>query len=218
MKILEFGDPESPNVLIQPIDAREVSGIQGEIAEIERRTARSFRFLAVAVEDWNCDLSPWPAPAVFKDAAFAGQANLTLSQIQDVCRKDARYVIGGYSLAGLFALWSAFQTDMFAGVAATSPSVWYPDFIPFAQTHPIHCSAVYLSLGDREPKTRNRAMAAVGDCIYQCKDLIAAQHVACTLEWNSGNHFQDADLRTAKAFAWVLEQLPEAGFTISVPV
>ena len=25
------------------------------------------------------------------------------------------------------------------------------------------------------------------------------------LEWNEGNHFKDFDIRTAKAFAWVME-------------
>ena len=28
----------------------------------------------------------------------------------------------------------------------------------------------------------------------------------CTLEWNSGGHFKDADLRTAKAFRWAMEE------------
>ena len=28
----------------------------------------------------------------------------------------------------------------------------------------------------------------------------------CTLEWNSGGHFKDADLRTAKAFRWVMAE------------
>ena len=28
----------------------------------------------------------------------------------------------------------------------------------------------------------------------------------CTLEWNSGGHFKDADLRTAKAFQWAMEE------------
>lgn len=27
----------------------------------------------------------------------------------------------------------------------------------------------------------------------------------CRLEWNAGGHFKDADLRTARAFAWVME-------------
>ena len=31
--------------------------------------------------------------------------------------------------------------------------------------------------------------------------------VDCILEWNQGNHFKDADLRTAKAFSWVLNRI-----------
>ena len=32
-----------------------------------------------------------------------------------------------------------------------------------------------------------------------------------TLEWNEGNHFRDAGLRMAKAFAWVMNQCGESG-------
>ena len=63
---------------------------------------------------------------------------------------------------------------------------------------------VYLSLGDREEKVRNRIMAAVGDRIREAYDLLLEREIDCVLEWNEGNHFKDADIRTAKAFAWVL--------------
>ena len=32
--------------------------------------------------------------------------------------------------------------------------------------------------------------------------LLREDH-SVTLEWNPGNHFQDSELRTAKAFCWV---------------
>jgi hypothetical protein len=70
----------------------------------------------------------------------------------------------------------------------------------------LRSAAVYLSLGDREEKTRNPVMAAVGDNIREACSLLRSQGVTCTLEWNEGNHFRDADLRTAKAFAWVMKQ------------
>ena len=41
------------------------------------------------------------------------------------------------------------------------------------------------------------------------RDMILAQGIPCILEWNPGNHFRDADIRTAKAFAWVLNRTPE---------
>ena len=50
-------------------------------------------------------------------------------------------------------------------------------------------------------------MAAVGDRMRAAYALLQEKNVSCTLEWNSGGHFQQPDCRTAKAFAWVLEHL-----------
>ena len=35
-------------------------------------------------------------------------------------------------------------------------------------------------------------------------DCLAGQGVDCVLEWNKGNHFKEPDIRTAKAFAWLI--------------
>ena len=54
-------------------------------------------------------------------------------------------------------------------------------------------------------------MSAVGENIRKANSLLAAQQADCVLEWNAGNHFKDTALRTAKAFAWVLNrECPEA--------
>ncbi len=37
-------------------------------------------------------------------------------------------------------------------------------------------------------------------------DLLKGQDINCTLEWNQGNHFKDVEIRTAKAFSWVMKQ------------
>ena len=115
-----------------------------------------------------------------------------------------RIQIGGYSLAGLFALWAAYRTDVFCAVAAASPSLWFPDFYEFMEKNEIKTDKVYLSLGDREEKTRNPVMATVGERIRKAHVLLKERNVNCILEWNEGNHFKDADIRTAKAFAWVM--------------
>ena len=112
--------------------------------------------------------------------------------------------IGGYSLAGLFALWAAYQTDIFEGVAAASPSIWFPGFVDYMKEHELKAKSVYLSLGDKEEKARNQTMAKVGDCIRWAHEYLQSLQVDVTLEWNQGNHFKDADLRTAKAFSWIL--------------
>ena len=119
---------------------------------------------------------------------------------------DVKLCIGGYSLAGLFALWSAYETDLFDGVAAASPSVWFPGWIGHAETNAVKAGKVYLSLGDKEEKTRNPVMRTVGDNIRRQHELLQAEPACekCILEMNQGNHFKEPDIRTAKGFAWLL--------------
>ena len=206
MQIIEFGN-DAQTVLIQPVDDHDLSVIDSEIALIRGMTGQDFRLTAVKAGSWNHDLSPWQAPAVFGSEDFGDGAAETLRQILMLCTdRSKKYYLGGYSLAGLFALWAAYQTDIFSGIAAASPSVWFPDFSAYMQTHPIRTEKVYLSLGDREEKTRHPVMSQVGSCIREDFALLRSQGIACTLEWNQGNHFKEPDLRTAKAFAWLLHE------------
>ena len=123
------------------------------------------------------------------------------------CADDSKtYYIGGYSLAGLFALWAAYQTDIFEGVAAASPSIWFPGFVDYMEKSDLKASKVYLSLGDKEEKVRNPVMAKVGDDIRRAHAILQNKQIVTTLEWNPGNHFRDPDIRTAKAFSWVINQ------------
>jgi predicted alpha/beta superfamily hydrolase len=92
---------------------------------------------------------------------------------------------------------------VFKGVAAASPSVWFPGIEEYISQNDIKSSAVYLSLGDKESKTKNKTMAQVGDNIQRIYKILDTK-VDANLEWNEGNHFKEPDLRTAKAFAWVL--------------
>lgn len=206
MQLYEFGPEAAENVLIQPVGDHDLPLIENEIAEIRRLTEIPFRLTAVKVESWNRDLSPWPAPAVFGNEGFGDGAAALLREILALCADEGkRYFIGGYSMAGLFALWSAFQTEVFSGAAAASPSMWFPGLMEYLRGSACGCGAVYLSLGSREEKTSNPVMRTVGDRIREGYELMRVRGVRCTLEWNSGGHFKEPDLRTAKAFAWVLE-------------
>ena len=205
--IYEYGDPASARVLIQPVDDHDLAGIETEAKTIAELAGGDFRLIAVKIEDWNRDLSPWEAPPVFGNEGFGGSAAETLAELLKLCDdKSKRYYIGGYSLAGLFALWAVCQTDAFAGAAAASPSVWFPGFADYMKERSVQCGRVYLSLGDREERTRNPVMAAVGDRIRELHAFLSARGTDCVLEWNQGNHFRDADLRTARAFAWLLNR------------
>lgn len=201
----EYGNKEAKTVLIQPVDDPDLLGIENEVNMIRELAGADFRLIAVKVGDWNRDLSPWKAPAVFGKEGFGGGAADTLSEILSLTdNREKTYYIGGYSLAGLFALWTVYRTDVFSGIAAASPSVWFPGFTDFVKSNQIKCSKVYLSLGDKEEKAKNPVMATVGDCIREIYGVLKEQNIDCTLECNQGNHFKDVDLRTAKAFAWLI--------------
>ena len=205
-ELFRYGNPDTPAVLIQPVDDRELAEIAQEIAAIQSLTDKPFQLIAVRVTSWNADLSPWYAPAVFGSEDFGGSAQTFLPELLSIAAEQ-RFpcYLGGYSLAGLFALWAAYQTDLFCGIAAASPSVWFPDFTDYMRNHRIRCRNVYLSIGDREARTRNAVMATVENRILAAYDLLQGQDVNCVLERNPGNHFKDAAHRTAKAFAWILQ-------------
>ena len=204
-----YGDAMAPNVLIQMVDDHDLATIANEVGALRKLTGRAFCLVALRVGDWNHDLSPWAAPGALGGESFGDGAAQTLGATLALCGDAGKNCfIGGYSLAGLFALWAACQTGRFAGVAAASPSLWFPGFGEYLRGRPVKSGVVYLSLGDREEKTKNPLLATVGDRVRETAALLQAQGAQTILEWNHGNHFRDMELRTAKAFAWVLNMAP----------
>ena len=200
-------------ILIQAIDEHDLEVLDSEVEKIRELSNEEFILLAFLVDNWNDDLSPWDAPAVFGNENFGGKAHKTLEYVEndllpylkEKYGSDKKLYIGGYSLSALFALWASYNTDIFDGVVAASPSMWFPDFIKYAKENDIKVNKVYLSLGDKEEKTKNKIMATVGDNIRVYHDMLSKDSTKeVILEWNEGNHFIDSDLRTAKGFAWIL--------------
>ena len=168
-----------------------------------------FTLLAYPAASWNDDFSPWPAPPVFGKDGFAGHAQETLHWLTDCCLPalpDGPKLIGGYSLAGLFSLWALYTCSAFQGACSCSGSLWYPGWSDFARNH--HApqdSIVYLSLGDREEKTRSRTMAAVGDATRRQNALLQDDPAIreSVLVWHPGGHFDQPGRRMAEGIAWL---------------
>ena len=218
-----YGDPGSGSFFLQPVDEHDASLMESEAAALAERCGHGeWCLVTIPVDNWNEDLTPWKNAPVFGREGFGDGAQRTLDYIcgsvipclEEQLPADKRsYYLCGYSLAGLFALWGGYQTDAFAGVAGVSPSVWYPGWREYAAQHEVKTDRVYLSLGLKEEKTRNRVMAAVGDAIRDQYSLLLERGTQTVLEWNPGNHFVDSDSRMAKGLAWLLERKirPEAG-------
>lgn len=213
-KCFVYEGDSSEVLLIQPIGEHSLAAIGSETALIKSLSGGEEFTIAMFLTDWNQDLPPWGAPAIRGEEPFGVGAPDTLAFIRDHLipemnvGSEQKICLGGYSLAGLFALWAAYQTDIFAGVAAASPSVWYPGWVAFAEENEVKVSDVYLSIGKREEKVRHPVMRTVGDNIRRQYDLLDLSPKCrnAVLEMNPGNHFVDADLRMAKGFAWLMEK------------
>lgn len=205
-------------VLLQPIDARDT--LSQEMPLLAAQTTRSFLHVAFPVEAWNVDLSPWDAPPVFGREAFGHGAADTLDWLRmrlmpEVRAKyaisaDAPVILGGYSLAGCSAC-GARRRRM---ISLLSPRYRPPSVSrlrAYADQHALRSRVVYLSLGDREEKSRNPVLASVGDAIRREDARLSERGVRHTLQWNVGNHFQDAEKRCADGFAWCMAQRKAEG-------
>lgn len=241
-KLFVVGDPQV--LLIQPSARHEEKndGVRREVDLIAQASPTGFAMVFFDCVEWARALMPWADDAVSRDAEVGRHAPDTLHFIEHALLPWLRErfgalpcIIGGYSLGGLFALWAARNTDVFAAVAAASPSLWINGWGEYAAAHPIlspqatahhslnttlqistpqHITTttpIHLSLGDREEHCRNQRMKRIGDCVRSEHTLLCQQlsPTAVTLRWHEGGHFGAEAERTAEAFAWCIEQITQ---------
>lgn len=175
---------------------------------------RQFILVEIDGVDWNAEMSPWPAEPIFKgEGGYAGNAGkwlaTLLSSVISNVEKDlhvSKRYLAGYSLAGLFALWAAYQTDAFDGIISGSGSLWYPHFLDFVHGHTWtkEPECIYLSLGDRERVTRNPVLSTIEDNTRQLYEEYKSAGLNVIFELNNGNHYMQPDWRMAKGIQWTL--------------
>ena len=177
-----------------------------------------FHLVTVSGIAWNQELSPWPAqPVVTKNDRFDGQApaylKWFLEQVIPYAEDhleltDPVSYLAGYSMAGLFALWSLYETDYFQGAVCVSGSLWYPGFCDFALQHACRRvpDGIYLSLGDRESAARNPVLQKTEAVFQTLYKHYRNTGIAAIFELNPGNHYRDAELRIAKGYRWILSE------------
>ena len=217
-KCILYLNEDTEYILIQPVDENDISVLDNEVKHIEENTDRNFSLVAFKIEDWNSELTPWEMPLLRGKGNFGDGAAGTLefmkndlipalSEYINAENKEIKYILGGYSLAGLFSLWSGYQTDIFEGIAAVSPSVWYKGWIEYVETEKPLSEKIYLSLGDTEEKTKHQILSKIGENIRKQHEILEKSgNVKTVLEWNEGNHFKNPDIRTAKGFLWVMNK------------
>ncbi|MBO6033520.1 MAG: esterase [Prevotella sp.] len=206
-----FGSETPEFFLVQPSARHENASLEDEVTLLEALLPRPFLLVTIELEDWTLGLMPWPDGNISRDPEAGKHGQETLDYILQglLPELERRYgprpvILGGYSLAGLFALWASCQTDRFPAIAAASPSVWIHGWLPFAKKNRPMAKAVYLSLGEREEHVKNQAIARVGDNLRAYYEMLRSQldPEHCILVWEEGGHFNDNAGRLARAFAY----------------
>ena len=186
--------------------------------ECHKLNCPSFSLAAISNLDWNKDLSPWESPALYKkEESFSGGADaylllLTEKIIPAICdsidTKPSYVALAGYSLAGLFSIYSAYNAGIFSRIASVSSSLWFPGFEEYVKSHEFvkMPDCMYLSLGDTESKAKNSVLSTVQDKTASLFELYKSNKIPVIFELNKGNHFTEPALRTAKGIKWILEQ------------
>ena len=119
--------------IIQPVDSNDTEELERQITYIEDNSQTPFIHIAVRINKWNAELTPWPAPPVFGKVPFGDGAHSTLLYIIEQLiptlktqfaleLNKSNTILGGYSLAGLFSLWVSYQQNVpFHGIVSASP-------------------------------------------------------------------------------------------------
>ena len=146
-----FAAADIQAVVYAVMDQEEAQAVRSMLKEPKPALA------AISGVDWNRELSPWPAPKVFRGGEdFGGDGpafrGILAGQIVPSVEAQLGFVpvsraVAGYSLAGLFALWSVFQTDTFDRAASVSGSLWFDGVMDYMRISapPSGLRRIYLS-------------------------------------------------------------------------
>ena len=210
-----YASDKADYVLIHPTGKHETEHIEEEYKLLLSETQAKFALVSFEISNWNNELSPWKAPQAFGDEPFGNGAEDTLDFIKEklipeiskelTLSENTRYICGGYSLAGLFSLWCAYNTDIFTAVSCCSPSVWIEGWKEYTDNTEPLVKNIYLSIGSKEHRTGNPILKIVRERIeLQCR-ILTAEKINTSLEINPGNHFQDNTERMVKGYLWCMD-------------
>jgi len=185
---------------------------------LEKMKCTDFSLVAVSNLDWDHDMAPWDIPPISEnDTPCTGGADNYLRLLtEEIIPQAEKTVTGipswrglaGYSLAGLFAVYAMYQTDLFSRIASMSGSLWFPNFKEYAMSHELKRAPEYLyfSLGDKECKTRNPYLKVVQSHTEELASFYKDQHINTEFQLNPGNHFAEAVKRSALGIKWLLSR------------
>lgn len=177
-----------------------------------------FTLVSISDLDWNHDMAPWDGPAAFKkgEPFIGGADNYLQLLVEEIIPRAEKELaeppvwrgIAGYSLAGLFALYAIYRTDVFSRVGCMSGSLWFPGFKEYIFSHEPkrRPDCIYFSLGDKEAKTRNSVLKTVQENTEEIQAFYQSKGIDTVFRLNPGNHFVQGIKRTVAGIQWLLSR------------
>lgn len=187
----------------------------GELLKlINEEIETPFHLILLSGMKWDDALTPWPmGPTVPGDQPCAGNADHYLARLEkeiipvvEQGLEITERIITGYSLSGLFAIYSLYKCSLFSKAASMSGSLWYPGFVDYVKTHSFvkKPEAVFFSLGKEESKTSNPYFRNV---LVNTEAIVEYYHsLSIPLDFvlEPGNHFYEVNERVVRGFQWIL--------------
>jgi len=164
--------------------------------------------------DWENDLSPWESGKAFKGGRdFSGGANAFLERLRTEAIPYAENIFGsgeriiaGYSLAGLFAIYSILETGLFSAAVSASGSMWFPSFDKYVEESEadVNGKRAYLSVGRKEKMTKNPLLCTVEDKMLSVASSLEEKGMSVFTEINEGGHMDAEAERLLTGIKWAL--------------
>lgn len=176
-----------------------------------------YTLVAIDNLNWDHDMTPWQMPAAARRGEPGGGADDYLRFMLDTIVPAAESHINGspvwrgivgYSLGGLFALYSLYRTDLFTRMASVSGSMWFDGIKEFVLSE--KCVGVprrvYFSVGDRESGSPKSVFHSVIENTKDIEACFRGRGTESVFVLNSGNHNRDCQKRTADGITWLLKK------------
>ncbi|MCR5078544.1 MAG: hypothetical protein K6B65_01290 [Bacilli bacterium] len=187
----------------------------GLVETLARDCFVPFSYLGIGLKEGEIAL-PFPSVSPFGKRLLRGDADKAIDKvIRITAQLKLRYpeleslpiVLGGYSLCGLLSLYASYRSSLFPYIASCSPSLWYEGWMEFIKEENCLAKKLYVSLGDREEKSKNKVFSKVGEVTRGYTSYLKEEGYDVTLVYNKGGHFNDPEQRMADGFRFHLESL-----------
>ena len=122
--------------------------------------------------------------------------------------ENAERTLLGVSLSGLFAIWSAFNTDAFTNIISISGSLWYDGLVEWMKEQSLspRIKKVCILLGEKEKNAKEKRMATVEERTQTAANILKEKTQSTVIfELVEGTHFSPIMPRLERAFEIIEE-------------